>query len=195
MLLFTEDAIPDIRAGRLTVTWRLWKYAHVKPGKVYRTGFGGGLYVDDVRAVRAADISDADAAEAGYSDAHSLIAFARSHTGAEVSDDTLLYCVRFHYVEQVPEKPRLSLDEIRSKLEKLDRNSKIGPWTERTLRQIEESPGVVARRLAMEQGRMTPGFKTDVRKLKALGLTISLMIGYELSDLGQEYLDSLDGAD
>jgi hypothetical protein len=35
-------------------------------------------------------------------------------------------------------------------------------------------------------------FKVNVRKLKALGLTLSLTVGYELSDLGQAYLDSLD---
>ncbi len=31
-----------------------------------------------------------------------------------------------------------------------------------------------------------------MRKLKALGLTISLTVGYELSEVGQAYLDSLE---
>ena len=34
MVGFTADAYPDIIAGRKTVTWRLWKYAHVKAGKL-----------------------------------------------------------------------------------------------------------------------------------------------------------------
>jgi hypothetical protein len=32
-------------------------------------------------------------------------------------------------------------------------------------------------------------FTTDVRKLKNLGLTMSLPVGYELSPRGQAYLD------
>ena len=37
-------------------------------------------------------------------------------------------------------------------------------------------------------GRETLPFKIDVRKLKNLGLTISLPIGYELSPRGEAYL-------
>ena len=134
MLLFTEDAIPAIRAGDLTVTWRLWKYAHVKAGKVYRTGFGGALHIDEVRTVRVDDVTDRDAVEAGFGDARALVEFARSHTGAAVTADTLLYCVRFHYLEEEPKRPQLSLDEVTRRLERLDRASTHGPWTLATLR-------------------------------------------------------------
>jgi hypothetical protein len=60
------------------------------------------------------------------------------------------------------------------------------------LRLIEENPGVVARLLAPETGMPLPDFKLNVRKLKALGLTISLERGYELSELGQSYLDTFE---
>ncbi len=100
--------------------------------------------------------------------------------------------MRFHYVQEAPEKPRLSLEEVRQRLERLDQRSRIGPWTLATLRLIEANQGVVARILADEMGRPRLEFKTDVRKLKALGLTISLEVGYELSELGQTYLDSLE---
>jgi hypothetical protein len=39
-------------------------------------------------------------------------------------------------------------------------------------------------------GRETAPFKLDVRKLKNLGLTISLVVGYELSPRGQAFLDA-----
>jgi hypothetical protein len=39
-------------------------------------------------------------------------------------------------------------------------------------------------------GRETAPFKLDVRKLKNLGLTISLEVGYELSPRGQAFLDA-----
>ena len=35
-------------------------------------------------------------------------------------------------------------------------------------------------------------FKRDVRKLKEMGLTISLLVGYELSPRGEAYLRAID---
>ena len=43
--------------------------------------------------------------------------------------------------------------------------------------------------LAASFGRETAPFKRDVRKLKELGLTISLEVGYELSPRGRAYLE------
>ena len=45
--------------------------------------------------------------------------------------------------------------------------------------------------LADELGLERLAFKTDVRKLKALGLTESLPVGYRLSPRGQAWLDQL----
>lgn len=59
------------------------------------------------------------------------------------------------------------------------------------LRLIETQPGIVARVLAAQAGLPRLDFKANVRKLKALGLTESLMVGYELSDHGLGYLDWL----
>jgi hypothetical protein len=59
-------------------------------------------------------------------------------------------------------------------------------------------PAVRAQLLADRLGRdVLLSFKTDVRKLKALGLTESLGTGYRLSPRGRAYLDALrptDGA-
>lgn len=82
--LFTAADCARVAAGELTVTWRLWKRAHVKVGRAYPAGTGA-VVIDDVRLVR----------------------------------------------------------------------------------------------------------ETRIRKLEAIGLTVSLPIGYELSALGQTYLDSL----
>jgi hypothetical protein len=43
--------------------------------------------------------------------------------------------------------------------------------------------------LAEAFGRERLKFKTDVRKLKALGLTESLEVGYRLSPRGRAFLD------
>ena len=57
-----------------------------------------------------------------------------------------------------------------------------------TLELIGRRPATVSTDLAAELGRDRPSFKLDVRKLKALGLTISLERGYRLSPRGEAYL-------
>ena len=52
---------------------------------------------------------------------------------------------------------------------------------------IATRPGTRAPDLAASLGRETAPFKADVRKLKELGLTESLQIGYRLSPRGRAY--------
>ena len=77
------------------------------------------------------------------------------------------------------------------RLEAMDRRSRIGPWTLATLRAIEARPGVLAAKLARALGRALDEFKRDVRKLKVLGLTFSLEIGYRLTPKGEALLAGL----
>ena len=191
MLSFTAEDHARVADGEITVTWRLWKYAHVKAGRPYSTGFGF-VQIDDVRLVRVADVTDADAKEAGLRNAPSLVDLARSHTGASVSPETLLYRVQFHYLGEARPDVPFDLGQAAAHLGRLDRLSRRGPWTLATLRLIESNPGVVARLLAREFDWDTADLKVRVRKLKALGLTVSLDIGYELSEFGQAYLDSVE---
>ena len=65
----------------------------------------------------------------------------------------------------------------------------MGEWTYEYLQAIADHPGLRAPDLAESFGRETAPFKRDVRKLKELGLTISLEIGYELSPRGQLTLE------
>src|SRR5690606_27573861 len=76
---------------------------------------------------------------------------------------------------------------IRAKLARLDRDRR---WTKRTLEIIEARPRVAASRLAKQLRRETLPFKTDVRKLKKLGLTQSFEVGYEISPRGRAYLEA-----
>lgn len=193
MLLFTADDHQRVASGQITVTWRLWKHPPVKSGGTYSTGFGF-VAIQEVRLVRVSDVTDEEAREAGLREAASLIEFARSHAGASVSPDTTPYRVQFRYLgETDPRLPRPlpDLKEVVKRLDRLDSASPRGPWTLQTLRLIEENPRVVARKLAHQMGWETADFKVHVRKLKALGLTISCEIGYELSESGQSYLDSV----
>ncbi len=188
--LFRAADIERVSAGELTVTWRLWKRAHVKVGRAYPAGHGA-VVIEDVRRVRVADVTDADAEQAGLTDAQSLIDLVGTRKRTRVSRETVLHRVQFHYVPQPPARPELLLPEVARRLARLDAASPRGPWTLAVLGLIEANRGVVARLLAAEMGLHTGSFKALVRKLKGLGLTESLSIGYELSELGQTYLDSI----
>ena len=92
--------------------------------------------------------------------------------------------VTFHRVAPEPTAPPLPLEEVRRRLDRMDARA-TDPWTMATLRLIGEQPGVVSTVLAEQLGRERFPFKADVRKLKALGLTESLEVGYRLTPLGR----------
>ena len=75
------------------------------------------------------------------------------------------------------------------RLARMDRLNRRGPWTLRVLRLIRDRPRVAASRLAPRLDRETRTFKTDVRKLKNLGLTRSFEVGYEISPRGRALLE------
>ena len=59
---------------------------------------------------------------------------------------------------------------------------------------IERCPATLAADIAHSIGREKLPFKADVRKLKELGLTESLEVGYRLSPRGRAYLERTRGA-
>jgi hypothetical protein len=77
---------------------------------------------------------------------------------------------------------------ITARLDRLDAASDSGPWTKRYLRLIADNEAVRAPDLAAAEGLDVPRFKRRVRRLKELGLTISLDVGYRLSPRGRAFL-------
>ena len=179
-----------IANGEVTLTFRRWKRPQVVAGNTYRTA-AGRIAVDAVDVVDPARITNADAKRAGFAGRAELLAELRG------TADLPTYRVRFHCA--VGPDPRavlagaaaLSADdlaELRRRLERLDRASSHGPWTDAVLRTIAARPAVRAADLAAGFGRETQPFKLDVRKLKNLGLTLSLEVGYRLSPRGEAFL-------
>jgi hypothetical protein len=188
-VLFEVRFGPAIQAGEVTVTYRRWKRRQAVPGHRYRT-LVGYLEVDAVDVVDQASIGPGDARAAGYPSVAALVADLRG------SPDLPLYRVRFHVADEPDPRDELAGDAalgpeevaaISARLQRLDKASRSGPWTATTLDLIAERPGVRAADLAASVGRETQPFKLDVRKLKALGLTISLERGYRLSPRGEAY--------
>lgn len=187
------EAWDGLADGSITVTFRRWKRPQVISGRQYRSP-AGMLEVSAIDEIAESDITDADARSAGAADAAEVLERLGPST-----DDTALYRVRFHNAgadprdvlrETIPDAEEIAT--ILARFDRLDAASSWGPWTRATLRAIAEQPEVRAPDLAESFGRETKPFKLDVRKLKGMGLTESLRIGYRISPRGQAVLDALD---
>ena len=188
---FTQDSHAAVADGTITVTFRLWKRLHAKVGGQYAVG-AVIIEVDAIEMMPFAAITRTDMRRAGAKDRESLRTRA-AHAGP-IDDDTLLYRIEFHVVGA--KEPALAApfdDEhvvlVIAKLDRMDARSSFGAWTRTVLGLIGDRPGTVSTELAAICGRPRPDFKTDVRKLKALGLTESLAVGYALTPLGAKILE------
>ena len=190
-MLFPSRFLDGIAGGTVTLAFRRWKGARAKVGSRHRTPVGL-IEIDAVDVVRLEDIPAEDARSAGYESLDDLLGFLRSRDGR-------IYRVAFHFAGADPRialRNRAELDanevtELKARLSSFDRASKNGPWTAAVLEAIRGRPGVRAPDLASSLGRETQPFKRDVRKLKELGLTESLEVGYRLSPRGRAFLESL----
>ena len=191
-MLFPKALWPGLASGDVTVAFRSWKRPTVKAGGTLITP-SGQLAIDAVEVVDPAAITDDDARAAGNADAEAQRALLRA---GDAQDGRQVYRIAFHLLG---DDPRLALrqaadldhDErttIRAKLGGYDRRSPTGAWTTATLEVIRDHPAVVSTELAERLGAERPAFKLNVRKLKALGLTESLDVGYRLSPRGEAYL-------
>jgi hypothetical protein len=184
-MLFSMDAWPGIADGSITVTFRSWKRAQAKAGNRYRVG-GMLLEATDVRQVAVGDITENDARRAGAADRASLL--------SRLGDSDPVWRVDFVFIgndDRIARRDDTSsteLDTVIARLARLDRN---GAWTRQTLQLIERYPGIVSTTLARHANQERPAFKLNVRKLKELGLTESLDIGYRLSPRGEAVLRRL----
>ncbi|WP_037069684.1 hypothetical protein [Pseudonocardia acaciae] len=187
-MLFEQSFWPGIADGSITLTFRRWKGPRAVAGRRHRVP-GGMIEIDDVRQVDPESITDDDASRAGYRNAVALAADLRGEP------DQPLFRVAFHHVGIDPRTELAAADrltdeqvaELDKRLARLDAASRHGPWTAATLAAIASRPGVRAGDLAEGLGRERDPFKVDVRKLKNLGLTLSLEVGYRLSPRGIAY--------
>jgi len=194
-VLFPQRFHVGLADGSVTLAFRRWRRPSVTAGGRQRTPVGE-LAIDAVDEIAVDDITEADARRAGYADLAELLGeLARRPEGR-------LYRIELHHAGA---DPRIALRQqadlsdadwqaITTRLARLDRASRHGPWTATVLRLIAGNPAVRAADLAASLGRETPPFKLDVRKLKEMGLTESLEVGYRISPRGRAVLDRLDGA-
>ncbi len=179
-----------IKQGTVDLAFRRWERPRVLVGTRLRTALGL-VEVTSVDEVDPRTLTDDDARRAGAASAEAL------RVALEARGERPAWRVGLRYAgpdpraalrEQVPSSSELA--EIHARLERLDRASPHGAWTSETLAIIDAHPERRAPELAAELGRETAPFKRDVRKLKELGLTESLAIGYRLSPRGEAVVDA-----
>jgi hypothetical protein len=201
-VLLTLKTLESIQRGEIDLAFRRWQKPTVKTGGRLRTAIGE-LAIGAVSIVDPASISDEDARRAGFDSADNLradlfkernAASSQART-ARPTDASLIYRVEVSYVGEDSrialrnaEMSDVELQELAGKIARIDERSTRGPWVERTLSLIETWPARRAPELAEIEGLETIPFKASVRKLKELGLTESLAVGYRLSPRGEKVL-------
>ena len=188
-MLFRQRFLDGIRDGTITLAFRRWRRPSVRSGGTLLTA-AGQLSITSVDEVALTRISEADARRAGYTSREALLAELRAR------DEGKVYRIELGALRV---DPRVALrqsaslsetecDEIARRLNRLDERSSHGPWTRQTLDLIRSRPGVRAGDLCRLVGVDLPPFKLNVRKLKTLGLTESLEVGYRLSPRGTSFM-------
>jgi hypothetical protein len=187
-MLFKSAVLESIAAGTTTLAFRRWRRPTVRPGGRLRTPIGV-LAIERVDVVAEEDIAERDALRAGFASRAALLAEVGNTSGT-------LHRIAFRL--DGPD-PRAALREdatltpearlaIEQRLARMDAGPH-GRWTNSVIVLIAERPGRRAGDLAATMGADLKRFKSNVRRLKELGLTESLEVGYRLSPRGRAFLD------
>ncbi|PWK65285.1 hypothetical protein [Aminobacter sp. AP02] len=189
-MLLKQSILDGIARGDVTLAFRRWRRPTVKAGTGLRAA-AGIVRIGKVEAVDEAELSDADAIAAGYTDRAALISDLRA------DGDTALYRIVFDGIEADPRiglrnSSALSDADWHELAARFARWDKTAPgYFASILSSIAKHAATPAAVLAQDLGVEKLKFKQDVRKLKELGLTESLDVGYRVSPRGEAALEKL----
>ncbi|HAH46250.1 hypothetical protein [Gimesia sp.] len=194
-MLLKKSELEAIHSGQISVVYRRWKRPTVKTGGTLKTSIGL-LSIDRVTQIDRSAVTVSLARQAGFSSRAELLELLDQREGD-------IYQINIHYAGADPrialrESRKVSktdLLELQKRLDRLDGASKEGPWTRRVLGVLKEHPHQAAVDLAALTGFEKDWLKTNIRKLKNLGLTISHQPGYELSPRGKVVYEKLQKLD
>ncbi|TNJ64813.1 ASCH domain-containing protein [Paenibacillus hemerocallicola] len=192
-MLFKQRILDGIADGVISVAFRRWKRASVKTGSRLHTPIGL-LEITSIAVVPEREITETDAVRAGFSTRGEL--FKEIDSFSDEGDIFRIEVIRIGADprEQLRERDEMTdaeFADLRTRLERLDKASAHGPWTVKFLCLVNEHPGLRATDLAASIGWETEKLKLNVRKLKNLGLTISLGTGYRISPRGRMVMNKL----
>ena len=152
------------------------------------------IAIDAVDVATIKSISAAESRWAGFASRKELVDELRAREGT-------LYRIALRFAApdsrvKLRGETRMSeeqLGQIVGKLERMDSRSPDGAWATDTLRLISRRPRTRAADLAAELDTAKDRFKPRVRRLKELGLTESLEVGYRLTRRARVVLKHLAG--
>jgi hypothetical protein len=180
-VLFKASQLAGLADGSIDLTFRRWDAPRVRVGGTQRTKVGV-IEIDSVERVD--DVTDEEARRAGWASREAVLKQFASRSGD-------LYRIELHVAGPDPRavlrERKPTADELAGLRRRIER---MGPWAMDYLHAIAERPGVRAADLAAGFGMEKRAFKLRVRRLKELGLTESLQIGYRVSPRGRAFLRS-----
>ncbi|MGX7876958.1 ASCH domain-containing protein [Mesorhizobium sp. ORM6] len=189
-MLFEQSSLDKIAHKEVTLAFRRWKRPTVKAGGRVRTA-SGVVLIGDIAIVDMSALTESDASAAGFPTLGAL----REMLG--VDDGTPVYRIELNGIEP-DERAALRGEASLSDADWHALTLRFARWDETApgyfpsiLRAISAQPQVPAAILAAKAGVEKLKFKQDVRKLKELGLTESLDVGYRLSPRGEAALEKL----
>lgn len=190
-MLFDKRELSGIEAGEISLVFRTWRGPRVRVGTKLRTSIGLVEVVDLIQ-VDVVEVTDDEAQSAGFADRSAFEGWLDDRPGE-------LYRIG---VRHAGPDPRVALRaraemtpgeiaELAARLDRMDARAER-PWTRETLRLIRDNPSRVSTELAEAMGLERKYFKNRVRRLKELGLTENLEVGYRISPRGEALLWALE---
>lgn len=191
-MLFTSKYLDLIKKGKVVTAFRKWKRPTVKENGTLLTPVGQ-LKIISIDKISYHQISEKEILQAGYHDREEM------DKELNMKHDGDIYKIQFVLAGEDPrillrQKTEITDSEFKELLEKLDRLDSLGKvqnWTNKILEAVDANPGLYAIEYANQLGFEKKWFKVNIRKLKNLGLTISLSDGYKISPRGKELLKKL----
>ncbi|MFN0178073.1 MAG: hypothetical protein ACKVZ0_04680 [Gemmatimonadales bacterium] len=190
-MLFRAEFLKGIQDGAVTLAFRRWRRPSVRAGGTLLTPVGE-LAIGSIAVVDPKRIFESEARQAGYPALQVLLDELASRADGDVYRVELAGLRPDPRValREAPPPTEAETREVCDRLRRLDARA-AEPWTRRTLELIARLPATRAGNLCRLVGLEMHPFKLNVRKLKALGLTESLEVGYRLSPRGEAVLGTL----
>ncbi|MEB3370863.1 hypothetical protein [Saccharopolyspora mangrovi] len=187
--MLSERIARGVAAGHVTQAYMRWASPQARPGARVRTR-AGVIEITALVEVDPEQLTDADAARAGFSTAAGLRASLSRHRGTT-------YRLELTHLDRpaAPEPAPVALGEaqrraLKAQLARLDLGTPRGPWTRQLLELLRQQPGLAPAELAAAQQRPVSRTKTDLWRLRELGLIDTTGPGTRLSGLALSYLDA-----
>lgn len=178
-MIFRKEILSKIEKGEVSIAFRQWKKLSITEGKTLKTSVGLILF-KKITVVKLDALTKSDAIKAGLDSLEALV--------KDLSGEGTIYKITFSLTGPDPrlklrEEKSFSADDKEALLKKLKPT-----WVLPVLTYLSKNEGTPSKVMADELGYEQMKLKLNVRKLKNLGLTISLGTGYKLSPRGKVVL-------